>query len=167
MSFQSACYFPTSGEMGKPLQSTAIASAAAYLGDSDRTLTISDPGVYQLSTLTELDIWGNNGSANFDADGACYRVSFNKFNADGTLYEFAFFNVVSVRSDKGAQPLVGSKSNPDSSDLHVFYSGSFGQTLIVDQPMVITLNQNAYDVCTINLGVDASIQVELMAVKLC
>lgn len=162
MSFQSACYFKTTGEMGKPLQANAMQSADPDLGNSDRSVTIPEAGVYQLSTMTELDLWSNNGSANTGQDGCFYRLSFQKWDTSGT-YEVSYVNVPCVGMDPGTYVLVGANGQ----QLKWVYQGSYSTIIIADQPMYITLTQGSFSDPAYTFGVDANINVELLVTKLC
>jgi hypothetical protein len=163
MSFQAMTYRPTSGLVGYLTDSTLIENTLA-----DRTLHITDPGTYQVTTSLMRQFWSNNGTANYSDTEALYKLSWTA--DDGSVIDY-MLNTCAKASNISPDSTAGigyfNNSNNEPVYLTNVFAGSFSNTIIVESATTLTLNVGSFETTAINEGVDGITKTTMYVVKLC
>ena len=163
MSFQAMTYRPTSGLVGYLVDSILIENTLA-----DRTLHITDPGTYQVTTSLMRQFWSNNGTADYSDNEALYKLTWSADDGSQTHYMLTTCPKASALApDCPAGIGYFSTSTGEQVYLENVYSGSFSNTIIVESNTTLTLNVGSFATTAINEGVDGSTISNLYVVKLC
>ena len=165
MSFQAMTYRPTSGLVGYLTDSTLIENTLA-----DRTLHITDPGTYQVTTSLMRQFWSNNGTTDYGQNEALYKLTWAPDDGSSTNYGYMLTVCPEARAlapDCPAGLGYFSTSTGEQVYLENVYSGSYSTTIIVESNTTLTLNAGSFATTAINEGVDGATISNMFVIKLC